>query len=116
MISADERLGRTRNQSTHDGSLADAVRGYVKSLDRVDFGGCPADFVVAFQAHRDAWESSISFLAEFDELRGEMHDLFEVIRKTDLETGLRLERLESAIWSTWADVEEVAEKYRAQRK
>ena len=48
---------------------------------------------------------SRSFFKSFPDLRGEMHDLFNEIRKRDEKTKTKLESVEKEIWGTWAEVE-----------
>ncbi len=108
VLSIDSELGIIRNQATETRSLAAAIREYVASIDSVDFGACPADFAEAFRAHRNAWEESIPFFERFPDLRGEMHELFEQIRRQSVDVRDELERTEVPIWDTWREVEAVA--------
>lgn len=113
VLARDSELGRMRNHAPESAPVAEAVETYVRELATIDFEGCPPDFEAAFARHRTAWRDSIDFLAGFDELRGEMHDLFDAIRARGGSDRAELEDLERAIWSTWADVEAAAQRHGA---
>ena len=78
------------------------------ALDHIDFKQCPADFVTAFHAHREAWQSAIPFLQRHDALRGEMHELFNKIRELDEANRNELESINRSIFASWTDVEKAA--------
>lgn len=111
VLEQDSEFGRVRNHAPESGTPAAAIRGYVANLDRIDFSGCPRAFTRAFRQHRDAWEATLPLLDQFDELRGELHEVFEVIRARDAETRAALEQVEQPIWSTWGDVEAAVTQY-----
>lgn len=113
VLEEDSELGAQRNQAPHSGSLAAAVRAYVRGLDAIDFEGCPPDFTEAFERHRDAWHESIAFFDEHGDLRGELHELFDEIRRSSPEARNRLEAHEQAILDTWSEVEAAAVRHGA---
>jgi len=108
VFGVDAELGAARNHAPETGPLADAVREYVAGLENIDYDGCPEGFATAFGRHRAAWADSIDFFAQFGELRGEMHVLFEEIRRRGGETQDQLEAHEAEIWGTWSEVEDAA--------
>lgn len=110
VLAQDDSLGTARNHAPETMPLTQSIRDYVAGLEAIDFSGCPEDFTTAFARHRAAWERSVDFFASFDELRGEMHDLFEQIRQGDADTRTRLESVEEDIWGTWAEVEAAARR------
>lgn len=67
-------------------------------------------------SHLDAWEAAIPFFGRFDDLRGQLHALFERIREMGPEAAEQLRAAEAAIWGTWAEVEAAAEPCRAARR
>ena len=109
----DNELGATRNRACEDTSLSVTIRQYVAGLDAFDFSKCPDDFANAFRKHQDAWERSISFFSGFDDLRGEMHDLFDQIKEGDEQQKVLFLENYNAIMDTWAEVEVAARKYGA---
>ncbi len=111
VLEEDSKLGGVRNHAPESMPLAEAVRAYVRSLDAIDFGNCPPEFTSAFKRHRDAWHESIRYLEEHDEIRGEMHDLFDRIRGVSADARTRIEAVEKSIWGTWAEVEAAAERH-----
>ena len=113
IFTQDAKLGSIRNHACEDTSLTATVRQYVADLDALDFSACPADFAVAFQKHRDAWQDALGFFKPFDELRGEMHDLFEQINQTGEAQKAELTKYVQAITDTWTEVENLARKYGA---
>jgi hypothetical protein len=112
VLERDRVIGAERNRAPEQAPLADAVRRYVAGIDAIDFGGCPPEFTEAFRRHRDAWEASIVFFERFDGLRGEMHDVFDEIRRGDDDVRAELHRIEDRIWQTWDEVEAAARDYR----
>lgn len=111
VLEEDAQLGATRNHASETGPIAEAIRRYVAGLDALDVSDCPEAFVHALGRHRSAWEQSVAFFEQFPELRGELHDVFEMIRTRDEASSAGLEAAEAGIWSTWAEVEAVVEKY-----
>ena len=107
----DKVLAKQRDHLPEKETLAVAVRSYVLGLDHLDFAGCPAEFVASFKKHRAAWNDSAEFFEAHDDLHGEMHDLFDRIRKMDKPVRDELERHYRAIMGTWKPVEAAAKKY-----
>jgi hypothetical protein len=105
VLEEDTRLGGVRNHAPEAMPLAEAVGAYVRGLDAIDFGECPADFTAAFERHRDAWQESIRYFEEYPEMRGELHDLFDRIRGVSTDARMRIESIEQNLRGTWAEVE-----------
>ena len=104
-------IAKQRDHIPEKDNLAIAVRTYVLGLDNIDFSDCPKEFTAAYKKHRDAWNDSVAFFEKHDSLRGEMHDLFDLIRKMDSPDREEINRHNDAIMSTWRDVETIATKY-----
>jgi len=113
ILAEDEELGGIRNHACEDTSLSATIRQYVAAIDALDFNACPADFTTAFQKHRAAWAASVPFFAQFDDLRGEMHDLFTIIEKGDKAQKAAFDEKLKLIQSTWMEVEALARRYDA---
>ena len=103
IIAADSQLGKIRNHACEKQSLSLTISEYIAALKKLDYSGCPEAFVKAFNRHQQAWLDMIPVTDKYPELRGEMHDLFDIIeRASDAETfKIRLK----GIWDTWAEVE-----------
>jgi hypothetical protein len=110
VLAQDEALGADRNHAPESQPISQAIRDYVAGLQGIDFGGCPEEFTRAFRRHIAAWQRSIPFFAQFDHLRGEMHDIFESIRQQEGEARAGLESAEEDIWGTWDEVEAAARR------
>ena len=105
VLEADTRLGTIRNHAGETAPLHVGLEAYAQSLAELDFQGCPAEFIDAFSEHREAWLASVPFFERHSDLRGELHDVFELIRAYGGEDQAALEEHEQAIWSTWRKVE-----------
>lgn len=110
-LAEDSRLGRIRNQATVHQDLASVIGDYADAMDEIDCAACPVDFRDALRRHGRAWRDSIGFFRQFDDLRGEMHLLFDQIRAQGPAARQGLEEAERPIWETWREVEDVARKY-----
>jgi hypothetical protein len=73
-------------------------------MKKLDFQGCPPDFTVAFEKHRQAWNDMIPLVKKYPDLRGEMHVLFDQLEKG--EDAERFKLLLKNVWDTWGEVEE----------
>ena len=104
IIARDDVLGSIRNRSCEEISLSETILNYVKEIEKMDFSYCPKYFKVAFTRHIQAWKDMIPVTDHFPTLRGEMHDLFEQIDRSD--HGQAYKTVLSNIWSTWDEVEE----------
>ena len=107
VLAIDDSLGAIRNQASHNIPLGHVVRVYVRDLERVDFDACPEEFTLSYKEHVKAWKDMLPVLDKHDDLRGEMHDLFDQLEKGPGATKFRV-RLD-AIWSTWDKVEKAKE-------
>lgn len=113
VLEEDAELGAVRNHASESMPLASAVAAYVRSLDAIDFRKCPADFTAAFERHRDAWQESVRHFEEYEEMRGELHDVFEQIRGVSEDARKRIETIENALHGTWAEVEAAVDRHGA---
>ena len=109
ILEQDTELGTIRNNQPYQIPLHQAVKNYCNSLRQLDYSKTPEVFSLAFIKHVEAWEAAIPEFEKFSELRGELHEIFEKI-KPQSEDFLKLE---SAIWSSWADIESVVKFYRS---
>lgn len=103
-MALDDSLGSVRNHACETMSLSAAIRQYTGALVNPDFDTCPGPFIRAFQKHREAWLDVTEVTDNYPGLRGEMHDLFDIIGAG--KDGGRFQRLIKAIWDTWEEVEE----------
>jgi len=111
ILSQDEQLGAIRNHASEDTSLAVGIRQYVDGLDRLDFSACPEDFTQTFRQHRDAWVATIGFFERFDNERGELHEIWEVINQGDKDQKAEFEKISRPITDSWTEIEVLARKY-----
>lgn len=107
VIAIDAEIGAVRNQAPRDKPLDIVVREYSDALRAIDRSRTPLDFSSAWIAHIEAWEALIPYLKEHSELRGEMHALFERLLSVANPTASEFQRLQAAVWSTWATIEEI---------
>jgi hypothetical protein len=103
VIAMDDSLGTVRNHACEQISLSETIQQYVQSLEKVDFQNCPSAFTTAFQRHLEAWTQMITVTDHYPDLRGEMHDLFDIIEQGEYQAEFK-PRL-AAIWDTWSEVE-----------
>ncbi|MDJ0645873.1 MAG: hypothetical protein QNJ57_07830 [Flavobacteriaceae bacterium] len=103
ILKKDDSLGTIRNHSCEKISLSTTIQQYTSSLNELDFSNCPEDFSKAFKDHISAWNEMTAITDRHDQLRGEMHDLFDIIEKSldSTEFAARLK----AIWDTWEPIE-----------
>ena len=113
VLTQDSKLGDARDHGSETARMSDTIKSYVAAVDQIEFTDCPNDFTAAFKRHRDAWENSVSFFASYDSLRGEMHDLFNIIRESGDESRAKLEQIEKQIWGTWGHVEAAMRRHGA---
>ena len=103
VLKKDGKWGGARNHRCEKVSLSKTIQVYVDSLAQLDFSGCPKNFTTAFKAHIDAWREMIPVTDAFPDLRGEMHDIFAEIEKSEAATGFKSKL--NQIWDTWYVVE-----------
>lgn len=104
IIQQDEDLGAIRNQLCKEVSIQKTIHIYVEGLRSLDYSDCPEDFVAAFKAHIDAWQHLAGICGPFEDLRGEMHDIFEKIDNKEFDQRL------DHVWQTWSVVEDLIPK------
>lgn len=73
----------------------------------MDYNGCPPGFTQAMRTHADAWSKLPSITDQFPDKRGEMHDLFSILKAGP--EGEAFSLLEDEVWATWEEVEKAAE-------
>ena len=103
VLQADNKLGTIRNHACEKIPLSETIRDYTKGMKALSYKGCKEVFTTAFDRHREAWDAMIPVTDHFPDLRGEMHDLFNIIEKSERADEFK-PRLK-AIWDTWAEVE-----------
>ncbi|WP_369993918.1 hypothetical protein [Winogradskyella sp.] len=103
VLAKDGELGKTRNHECEKIALHKTINNYVEGMRNLNFSGCPEKFSQAFKEHIAAWDNMGEFTKRHSDLRGEMHVLFDSIKKRSDSTTFK--PLLKAIWDTWADVE-----------
>lgn len=108
ILEVEVNLGNERNNGSHNGPVHESVERYISQLESIDFSATPAGFDTAFQKHIAAWKNSVPLLKQYSNLRGEMHDVFQLIhQQTDA-----LKLVEQSIWTTWYPIELFQKFYR----
>ena len=103
VIDTDKSLGAIRNHACEKKSLSETIDDYVHSLDNLSFSNCPPIFIKAFEEHKEAWVNVTEMTDQYPDLRGEMHDIFEIIEAGPDSAAFKY--LEAEIWATWEQVE-----------
>ncbi|NNE25844.1 MAG: hypothetical protein HKN09_03290 [Saprospiraceae bacterium] len=109
ILEQDSLLGSLRNHACEVISLEATILNYTDSLLALDYSNCPNAFTLAFKSHILAWQKLIPEVEAYDSLRGEMHELFDVITAEDIDSSFTLGIKE--IWSTWDSVEYYKSKF-----
>ncbi|NNC69658.1 MAG: hypothetical protein HKN90_02430 [Flavobacteriaceae bacterium] len=99
----DDSLGTVRNHTSEEISLSETIKRYTAALNHLDFSNCPDEFSAAFNEHIVAWNQMKDVTDRYSDLRGEMHDLFDVIDKSKDSSEFRAHL--KAIWDTWEPIE-----------
>ena len=100
----DSVLGGIRNHASETMSLSQAILDYTKELESLDFSECPEKFTSAFNEHVTAWKKITELTDKHLELRGELHDIFTELEKSEDSTEFK--NLLKQVWDTWYQVEE----------
>lgn len=103
VIANDDSLGGIRNHACEKISLSETIDDYVYSLDNLSFSNCPSAFTVAFEEHKNAWINITEVTDKYPDLRGEMHDVFDIIAIGPDSSEFNFYLAE--IWATWEQVE-----------
>lgn len=99
----DASLGKIRNHDCETISLSQTILKYTQGVKKINYSNCPKEFVDAFENHRQAWIKMLSVTDKYPDLKGEIHDLFNILEKgNDKET---FKPLLKSIWDTWGEVE-----------
>ena len=83
--------------------MSESIISYVSDINQFDFKDCPDDFKTAFHLHKNAWEDMLEVSDKYPSLRGEMHEIFDIIKEG--EHGALFEKKLKAIWDTWSPIE-----------
>lgn len=106
VLEEDIYLGELRNQASRSISLSEAILKYTEGMRALDFSNCPEDFTVAFKEHIDAWEELRDVSDYYPAVRGELHDVFQVLEKS--KDSVLFNQLVERVWKTWELVEQRA--------
>ncbi len=99
----DQELGKIRNHSCEQISLSETINEYTNGLKYLDYEYCPEKFKLAFKEHINAWLNIKRVTDNYPELRGEMHELFNVIENG--KDSVEFKSLNKRIWDTWCAIE-----------
>jgi len=105
VIKQDSILAIVRNEATRSKSLSQTINEYTSGLDTVNLSSCPLEFTKAIKKHIKAWRALLTVTNKYADLRGEMHVLFEQIKRS-ADSSIFNEK-EKLIWSTWEEVEKL---------
>ena len=110
ILEQDAELAAKRDRATEKQSAARTAAEYVQAMRKLDYSKTPPEFREAFEKHINAWDKSITFLEQHDDVRGEMHELFDKIREKSRNDKMKLESHVAQIFATWEDVEASAKE------
>ena len=99
----DDSLGTVRNHASEEISLSETIKRYTAALNHLDFSNCPDEFSAAFNEHIVSWNQMEDVTDKYPDLRGEMHDLFDIIDKS--RDSIEFRSHLKAIWDTWEPIE-----------
>lgn len=100
----DSILGEIRNHSSENISLSETINNYTKELESMNFAYCPEKFKSSFNAHIKAWQHLRSVTDKYPAMRGELHDIFARLEKSQDSTEFKA--LVQEVWDTWDLVKE----------
>ncbi len=100
----DSLFGEIRNHSSEKISLSKTITIYSKNLKSLDYSNCPEEFKLAFHKHNEAWLDFRKVSNKYPLLRGELHDIFTKIEKSEDSTEFK--SCLKQILETWKLVEE----------
>lgn len=103
VIALDDSLGKVRNHATEREPMSQVIRAYAAAMQEINYSNCPEEFREAFEKHRQAWLDMTAVTDRHQEMRGEMHALFDRLKAS--EDSVRFKVYLDKIWSTWAEVE-----------
>lgn len=106
IYSKDSVLGAARNLASENISISLAITNYTTGLESLDYTNCPYNFVTSFQEHIEAWKKVTIVTDKYPLIRGELHDIFSQLEKSDDSTEFKM--LVKEVWDTWSKVEENA--------
>lgn len=98
--------------------LVHGIRIYRQRAFAQDFSGCPADFVVAYRHHIDAWEKMQAAVAQLPNgiLDALFMGAFNALLRKEMDGGIgrlegKLANAHDKVRSTWEEVERIGAKY-----
>ena len=100
----DSILGEIRNHASENISLSETIKNYSNNVLSLDYSYCPKEFKLAFQNHIKAWQKIRKVTDKHLSLRGELHNIFSELEKSEDSTEFKSHLKE--IWDTWKIVEE----------
>ncbi|QHI36778.1 hypothetical protein IMCC3317_21480 [Kordia antarctica] len=95
----DSIFGEIRNHASEKISLSETITIYTKNIKSLDYSNCPEEFKSAFDKHIEAWLDFRKVSDKYPLLRGELHDIFTKIEKSEDSTEFK-SRL-GQILETW---------------
>lgn len=110
IMQKDHSLGSIRNHDSKNISLSKTIDKYTLSVENLHFQNCSKNFKIAFQKHLSAWKEMKHVTDKHPHLRGEMHALFDSIKKTN--DSLAFSNKLDAIFNTWKEVEIAIEPFK----
>ncbi|WP_299105605.1 hypothetical protein [uncultured Tenacibaculum sp.] len=110
IMKKDDSLGSIRNHDSKNISLSKTIDKYTLSVENLNFQNCSKNFKTAFQNHLSAWKNMKQVTDNHPHLRGEMHALFDSIKKTN--DSLAFSNKLDAIFNTWKEVEIAKEPFK----
>lgn len=107
VIAIDDSIGKIRNKECKKIPLSQTITNYTGKMKQIDLVGCPKEFTKSFNEHIRSWENLTQVTDKYPDMRGEMHDLFKKLEKS--QDSAVFKKLKNDVWDTW-DVIEVSAK------
>lgn len=103
IMDLDRKYAGERDAATEKISLKASIEAYMQKLDALDFSTCPGDFTAAFKNHELAWSEMMDIVTPHEELRGEMHAVFDELKSGADSTSVKQSLKKLA--DSWMEVE-----------
>lgn len=107
VIAIDDSIGKIRNKECRTLSLSQTITNYTEKMKQINMEGCPKEFSKSFDQHITSWNNLLQVTDKYPQLRGEMHDLFQKLEKS--QDSAVFKKLKNDVWDTW-DLIEVTTK------
>lgn len=104
ILQKDSILGEIRNHASENISLSETISNYTVELRSLDYKYCSEEFKSAFNDHIEAWLDIRKVSDKYHSLRGELHEIFAQLEKS--EDSIEFKLLVKHVWDTWTIVEE----------